>query len=317
MAKAPRKLKERRLTKAQVGFLDKAEVRKICLLGMGLDTKRSYELSPAEMVTWMVENQAAFLDVDLPACDTTKKLRPGVIDYMVEVQRYLRNERDDCPAWNHDATPESPHDVSAESSEPAEAHPLTTVMDEDDEEEPAELVEFPETEITPTAPAAQENKMEKPAFKTGMTTPPPFFRKTVSPVATHVPEPDPAPLAAQAAPTPQGSQTVGIDPDELQALIEMVSDVAGVTRDLPAALADLKDHTTTRMDDLKSGLDVRGLHKKVDSLGVEVRELAAAVQHLHNGVALLVNIWRPMGVPYSSLADVPEPAAYLDDVAAE
>ena len=162
--------------------------------------------------------------------------------------------------------------------------------------------------------------MDKPAFNTGMTTPPPFFRKTVSPVAPAEPasEPTPAPVATQDVASPaQASQSGGLSPDEFHALIEMVSATAEQVAGMPAALETLSTQVDERFQDLKNLGDLKGLTKKVDSLGVELRELSAAVQHLHNGVALLCNIWRPMGVPYSSLADVPEPASYLDDVAAE
>jgi hypothetical protein len=319
--KKPKKPKVLKVTKKQLGNLDKAESRKLAVFGMGLGLKQSFEMSPAEVITWIAENQASLLEADIPSCDQDKLFRPGVVDYLVEVQQYLRGEGEN-PKWNEDATPDAPTDEEIEPADGVETSPLSDVDDDDDE--PAEVVVFPDTgDDEEPEPAPEEKpKMTKPAMRAGTTAPPTtFLRRTKAPApepepeATPEPEPEPEVEVEEtvASPTPTPVQT-GLSAEEAHALIEMVGQTAEQVAEMPAALTALQAHLDGRVDDLKSRVDMQAVNKKVDNLTTQVRELAATAMYQSNAIALLVNFWRPMGEAYTHLSDVPDPATYADDV---
>ncbi|MBT3328160.1 MAG: hypothetical protein HN396_18200, partial [Gemmatimonadales bacterium] len=192
-AKKPKKPKVLKATKKQLGNLDKAESRKLAVFGMGLALKPSFEMSPSEVITWIYERQDALREADIPSCDEDKLFRPGVVDYLMEVQRYLRGEGEN-PKWNEDATPDAPTDE--ELGEPAngvETSPLSDVDDDDDE--PAEVVVFPDSDDEEPEPAPEEKpKMTKPAMRAGTTAPPTtFLRRTKAPAPEPEVKPEPEP----------------------------------------------------------------------------------------------------------------------------
>jgi hypothetical protein len=330
-----------KVTKKQLAHLDKAEARKVAVLGMHMGLQASYEMSPAEIISWMFEHQDALVTTDIEACDADRLFRPGVVDYLVALQQHLLGEGD-CPEWNEGATPD-PEDVASGDDEPPEASPLVD-LDDEDEDDP-ELVEFPDydEQVGDAAPAKENKPMAKPTMRAATTTPPATFIRrgprpsgaavVPAPAAAAPEEPAELPAAVSSrdlviAASAETSMVLkntasaivadegpGFSADDMHALVGMVSDMSELVAEIPDLLGSVKEQASAHMDDMRTRMDVQGLHKKVDGLGVQLRELAATTTYLSNAVAMLVNFWQPLGKPYSHLADVPDPVTYVDDLA--
>lgn len=320
-----KKAKVLKISKKQLAHLDKAEARKLAVFGMGLGLKSSFEMTPTEMVSWIYDNQESLVSTDVQACDADRLFRPGVVTYLVGLQAYLRGDGD-IPEWNNDATPDAPTDAEIGNEDEAVGpSPLHEPHDDDGEGE-AELVDFPDDEPQGEQPVQEKPKMTKPTMRAGTTAAPAtFIRRGPAPAAVQAPvevveaveEPDDAQddagLEDEAAPTSAPSN-VGISSEDIHALIEMVSTTSERVSDLGDNIDNISTSVADQLTGLRAALDVQGLHRKVDHLGIEMREMSANLMYLSNSVAMLLNFWRPMGEPYSNLADVPDPSTYIDDL---
>lgn len=323
--KAPKAPKEPKVAKKTFEYLDKAETRKVAVQVMHHDLALSFRATTKDLSLWITENQRLLVDADLTILNPND-FRPGVVEFLMAIQDYLGGTRPTCPEWNEGAVPDDPTAPKEEEEDPTESHPLTTETDDDDdEEEPAELVEFPD--YTNTPPVAPEKKMSTPTPTLPMRmgapagAPPPigFRPKVSSPIEEPAPAPAAPPEVAAPMPAPPVAQPPAelggtVSPDELHALIEMVSETSQQVAELPQLITGVQDQLGQQMEGLSTRINPAVLAKKVDDLGSKVRDLANEVAGLSNAMLLMLNYYRPLGAPYATLAEVPSPDAYWDYV---
>lgn len=109
-----------RLTKKQLKVLDKAELRRIAMSGMGLPMREAYSLDEEGLLDWIHKHPDVFVETDLTAVNATGKngsslFRDGIFDYCTLLQKYMQGEVK-APVWppeeDAEAPPEEPEVVS-------------------------------------------------------------------------------------------------------------------------------------------------------------------------------------------------------------
>lgn len=121
----------KRFTKKMLGPIDRAELRKIAIVGMGVEPLDAYTMKEAEIVSWIHERAEEFAGLDISEVQPTTgaciedSFRPGVGVYIKRLQKFILGECS-APSW-----PPEGIDVDTvdEASEEVEA-PVEAVVEE-------------------------------------------------------------------------------------------------------------------------------------------------------------------------------------------
>ena len=110
-----------RLTKKCFEVVDRTEIRLIAMKGMGLPAKQAYKLDNKGIVDWVFTNAKEFADVDLDHVNAAANgtLRPGVFDYLAQLQGFIL-KTGEKPVWPGDVETEDV-EVPAVKAEPTES----------------------------------------------------------------------------------------------------------------------------------------------------------------------------------------------------
>lgn len=77
-----------KVTKKMFTPLEKAELREIIVIGMGLEPRKAYRLDAAASIKWIQERATDFAGVNLRSLGEDS-LRDGVVDYLTNLQQYI------------------------------------------------------------------------------------------------------------------------------------------------------------------------------------------------------------------------------------
>lgn len=86
----------KKLTKKMLERLDRAELRRIAVLGMGMNPRDAYSLDFKGIVSWVHERSEAFSEVNIQEIGETE-FRDGVAFYVIELQNFIKGG--DSPTW--------------------------------------------------------------------------------------------------------------------------------------------------------------------------------------------------------------------------
>jgi hypothetical protein len=111
----------KRFTKKMLGPLDRAELRKIAIVGMGLEPLDAYTMKEAEVVSWIHERAEEFAGLSISGVGIEDTFRTGVGSYIKRLQKFILGECT-APSWPPEGTDEDTSDeVSEEVKTPVEA----------------------------------------------------------------------------------------------------------------------------------------------------------------------------------------------------
>ena len=117
----------KRFTKKMLGPIDRAELRKIAIVGMGVEPLDAYTMKETEIVSWIHERAEEFASLDISEVQPTtgacieESFRPGVGNYIKRLQKFILGECT-APSWPPEGTDEDTSDeVSEEVKTPVEA----------------------------------------------------------------------------------------------------------------------------------------------------------------------------------------------------
>ena len=86
----------KKLTKKMLERLDRAELRRIAVLGMGMNPRDAYSLDFKGIVSWVHDRSEAFSEVNIQEIGETE-FRDGVAFYVIELQNFIKGG--DNPTW--------------------------------------------------------------------------------------------------------------------------------------------------------------------------------------------------------------------------
>lgn len=95
---AKKKKKDPKLTKKMLSYLDRAEINCLLIEGMEVTPEAAFGGGLKFGVNHIYTEQADFAKADLSALSPEERFRPGVFQYVLDLQRYL-NGIDDAPTW--------------------------------------------------------------------------------------------------------------------------------------------------------------------------------------------------------------------------
>jgi len=104
----------KRFTKKMLGPLDRAELRKIAIVGMGLEPLDAYTMKEAEVVSWIHERAEEFAGLSISGVGIEDTFRSGVGPYIKRLQKFILGDGT-APEW-----PPEPEDGDVEDSEAKE-----------------------------------------------------------------------------------------------------------------------------------------------------------------------------------------------------
>lgn len=84
--------KAQRFTKKMLVPLDKAELRKIAIVGMGLEPLDAYTMKEPDVISWIHERADEFAGISLESVGEDT-FRPGVATYVAQLQEFILKKR--------------------------------------------------------------------------------------------------------------------------------------------------------------------------------------------------------------------------------
>ena len=77
-----------RVTKKMLSPLDRAEIRKIVIVGMGMEPLEAYTKKEGETISWIQERAEDFASLDLETIGS-EQFRPNVVSYLKQLQQFI------------------------------------------------------------------------------------------------------------------------------------------------------------------------------------------------------------------------------------
>lgn len=295
--KAPKAPKPVKLSKKSISVLDKAEVRHVAVMTMGLTNEGgAYKFKPAELIDWFLEHQDTFVMADLSVCQETH-LRPGVLQYLQTIQQNMRGEGP-AAQWPPEGVEVPPPD-EAQEEQMSHDDTFAELDDEDDvPEEPAKPTEPTVEEAVEPATAPASKQIRRPV------TPPPIGKPSFIPVRRD---------AVVKTPTPQvelpGTITENIS-NVNNRINEMSDRIEQMTNTLESKIQQVRGDITTHS--AKARMD--SMERNIKAINTEVQLLSTAVLHLIN----TIRPWSESGIlTFPNLASLPDTAVYGDEIVQE
>jgi len=295
-------------TKKMFDNLDRAEVRKLAIVGMKLAPAKAYTMDFKTLVSWVHaratevpadevngdrdRDPRPFVEVDLDAVGN-EAFRDGVMSYIAQLQDFVRGNRDSAPAWPpsdagdaikaKEVTPEEPKAEVAPKRKRGRPRKMDTVSKE--------------TPITkkpvPEAKAAAPKKEVAPIAKTKL-------KKTKLSTKKAEPAPEAVDTTVKEATTTPSVDVVG-----LMAAIESLS---ARVEELTTTVNNISAYTNGLAEGVKDGFTTVS-----DQVAAVRTEQTAANNLLGNALLFLMNsVVFEEGEEKVDLAGVPEPNSYLD-----
>lgn len=269
-----------RLTKKCFEIMDRAEIRRIAMIGMGLPPKEAYCLDHKGIVSWVYSNAKGFADVDLGSIKTSKSgkesFRPGVVSYLQQLQLFIQKKADK-PVWPPTVGVTTVEEVVQEAVEEVEEVEEVISTSEVATEEEA-LVEEP---VKETAPVCVQ-------FKKKPLKPKVYSKKKAKTAITEVEE------AKASEPEAESSQ-------DLSQILKQVSRTAERMDYVSKALSEIKQKSFERYDEQTDKVEV--LSSRIDTLDKAVVQLSNALLFVINTVCLEDSV-------VTTLDDIPTPDNY-------
>jgi len=300
--------------------LDRAEVRKLAIVGMKLAPAKAYTMDFKTLVSWVYDRATEvpdeeingdrdrdprpFAEVDLDAVGN-EAFRDGVMHYIEKLQELVRGTVAEAPAWPPaSTTPEKKVEAVIEPAAPKAVVTkavVTKAVVEALEEAPAKRKrgrprKNPVAEATqePTQEPAQEPKKEAAKIVTPAAKPKTKIKKASLGTKANSGKSSTTDTVATQASTDDMAKTIG----ELMVTVE----------ELSTNIANISAFTDGLANGIKNGFE------QISEQVAAVRtEQTAANNLLGNALLFLMNsVVFEEGEEKADLSGVPEPSAYLD-----
>ena len=168
-----------RLTKKMLSVLDRAEIRKLATLGMGMPMVDAYRTKLDEVVTWIHGQPDKLAEVDIEAisqpvkADGSSGFRDGVIMYISQLQGFIRKENP-APEWPPTEDVHNWARMEVQDEETTEEAPAEVEADPGVQDVAEETREEPTERKTPPAAVAEvvEIKVRRKAVEEQATSSP-------------------------------------------------------------------------------------------------------------------------------------------------
>jgi|TARA_Y100000310_G_scaffold315809_2_gene366807 hypothetical protein len=289
--------------------LDRAELRKLAIVGMKLNPAKAYTLDYKMLVSWVYDRATEvpsdevngdhnrdprpFVAVDLEEIES-KAFRDGVMHYVEKLQDFVRGNASKAPAW-----PPSEDAATTNNTEETEVEEPEVKKPASKKQSKAKTPK--ESEVEAAAPV--EKKRRGRPRKIDMT-----IKKGVSPVKKASPKPK---ATVEDAPKTKikkakiGTKSVTASNDTAAtANVEVMKAIS----DLYDRVNELNTFTLGLADGIKEGFET--ISHQVAAVRAEQ---TAANNLLGNALLFLMNsVVYEEGEEKSDLAGIPEPNSYLD-----
>lgn len=272
-----------RLTKKCFEVIDRAEIRRIAMLGMGMPPKEAYCLDHGGIVSWVYSNSKEFAAINIAELEKSKSgkssFRPGVTGYLVQLQKFIQKDADK-PSW-----PPEGLDVVVAGEEAAEAA----------QPEKQEVTPDEQENVVMDAPVTKEKTSVKMKKKT--------LRKKKSSTTKVTVDADneqevPEAVAVEAVATSEETDKVL---GTVSPMLKQVNRIADRMDYVSKALSEIKQKSFERYDEQTDKVEV--LSSRIDTLDKTVVQLANALLFVVNTACLEDSV-------ATTLDDIPTPDNY-------
>lgn len=296
--KAPKAPKPVKLSKKSISVLDKAEIRHVAIMTMGLTMEGgAYRFKPNELSDWFLEHQDLFATADLSVCKESH-LRPGVRQYLETIQQSMRGEGP-AAQWPPEGAEAPPPEEPQQEEQMSHDDTFAELDDEDD---------VPETE-EPATPTEPEPEPAPPPVEP--TVPKPVRRPITPPTAIGKPSFIPVRRDAPAPAVPAPAELPGT-------ITENISNMNNRINEMCDRLEQVTNSLDSKVQQIRGDITTHSTKARVDAVERTVKKLDQDMQILSTAVLHLINTIRPwadMGInTFPNLESLPDTSMYGDDI---